>query len=270
MSQTDRNTFPGLLGPHDPAPFTLLERDGTAPLLLVCDHASNRVPQSLDGLGLEPHELERHIAIDIGAAAVTRLLAQMLNAPAVLCNYSRLVIDCNRQPGDPTGIPAVSDDTVVPGNQDLSEVEEQGRADAIFWPYHRAIGDALAHQWRRMPEVPPAMLSVHSFTPCMKSGTPRPWEIGLLWNRDPRLFLPLFDGLRDQGLAVGDNEPYSGREIAYTIETHAAAAGLPHVAVELRQDLVGDEAGCRAWAERLAAVLDPLLGDPAIHRVEHF
>lgn len=260
----------GLLGPGDPPPFEHLNPEGTAPLLLVCDHASRTIPRRLGTLGLREEHLERHIAWDIGAAALTRRLSELLNAPAVLCNYSRLVIDCNRQPGDPTSIPPVSDETPVPGNQHLSEVEQEVRTDAIFWPYHRAIGDALAHLWRRVPNVAPALLAVHSFTPCMRNGTPRPWHVGLLWNRDARLVVPLLKALRaDPALCVGDNEPYDGREVAYTMETHAAAAGLPHVGLEIRQDLIETAEGCEAWAQRLVKALDPVLGHPHIHRVEH-
>ncbi|MFA7431496.1 MAG: N-formylglutamate amidohydrolase [Rhodospirillaceae bacterium] len=262
----------GLLGPDDPPPFEVVNLDGTAPLLLVCDHASRTVPAGLDNLGLPDDRLAEHIGWDIGAAAVTRALAERLNAPAVLCGYSRLVIDCNRLPGDPTSIPPVSDATAVPGNQDLTEVEQQARTDAVFWPYHRAIGDALAHLWRRLPGVAPALISLHSFTPCMRSGAPRPWHAGLLWNRDPRLVVPLLSALRtaEPGLVVGDNEPYDGRTVNYTLDLHAGAAGLPHVAVEIRQDLIADDAGAAAWSDRLAAVLDPLLGDPHIHRVHHY
>lgn len=259
------------LGPDDPPPFEVFNPEGTAPLLLVCDHASNTLPAGLDGLGLPPDRLAEHIGWDIGAAAVTRRLAEHLNAPAVLCNYSRLLIDCNRVPGDPTSIPAVSDNCAVPGNQGLGEVEQQARTDAVFWPYHRAIGDTLAHLWRRLPDTAPAMLSIHTFTPAMRSGEPRPWHVGLLWNRDPRLVVPMLQGLRQDGaLCVGDNEPYDGRQVNYTLDQHAGAAGLPHVAVEIRQDLVDGPAGAEDWADRLAMVLDPFLGDPHIHAVRHF
>lgn len=261
----------GLLGPEDPPPFELINPEGTAPVLLICDHASRAVPAGLDNLGLSDDVLAEHIGWDIGAAAVTRRMAEILNAPAVLCGYSRLVIDCNRLPGDPTSIPPVSDAMPVPGNQDLTEVAEQARADAVFQPYHRAIDDALAHLWRRLPGTAPALVSVHTFTPRMRSGEPRPWHIGLLWNRDPRLVVPLLRALRvEDGLVVGDNEPYDGRTVNYTLDRHAGAAGLPHVAVEIRQDLVEDSAGADEWAERLARALDPLLGDPHIHKVEHF
>jgi len=240
-------------------------------VLLVCDHASNRVPEAMDNLGLPDEVFAEHVAYDIGAAAVTRRLSAALNAPAVLCNYSRLVVDCNRQPGDPTAIPPTSDGISIPGNQDLSEVEEEARTEGIFWPYHKAISDALAHLWRRIPHSPPALLAIHSFTPCMRNGTPRPWHIGFLWNHDPRLALPLMRAFRHmEGTCVGDNEPYDGRLVNYTADTHAKSAGLPHVSVEIRQDLIADEAGQAEWADRLAAALDPLLGREDIHAVQHY
>lgn len=271
MPTTSSSDLNGLLGPDDPPPFELLNPEGTAPLLLVCDHASRRVPAGLDNLGLPEEALAEHIGWDIGAAAVTRRLSAMLNAPAVLCGYSRLVIDCNRLPGDPSSIPAVSDCRPVPGNQDLTELAQEARADAVFAPYHQAIDEALAHLWRRLPGTAPALMSVHSFTPCMRDGAPRPWHIALLWNRDPRLVVPMLRALRmEEGLVVGDNEPYDGRLVNYTLDRHAGAAGLPHVAVEIRQDLIADDAGAEAWAGRLGAALDGLLGDPHIHAVQHF
>lgn len=259
-----------VLGPGDPPAFEVLNPEGAAPILFVCDHAGGLVPRGLDGLGLGPADLGRHIAIDIGAAEVTRGLSERLNAPAVLCAYSRLVIDCNRHPGDPTSIPTVSDNTPIPGNRDLSEVDMEARAEAIFWPYHKAIGDTLAHMWRRQPQVAPVVVAVHSFTPCMShGGGARPWHIGLLYNRDLRLFHLMQAALKTEpGLVVGENEPYSGREIAYTTERHAAAAGLAHAGIELRQDLISDPAGQEDWIARLARVFDAVLGHPDLHRPE--
>lgn len=257
-----------MLEEDDPAPFSIFNPDGTAPVLLVCDHASNCVPSALDNLGLSDAALARHIAVDIGIAAVTHRLADLLNCPAVLCGYSRLVIDCNRQPGDPTAIPSISDETPVPGNQDISEWDAEQRTEAIFWPYHRAIGDTLAHLWRRQPDQAPMVIAMHSFTPCLNGGTPRPWHVGLLWNQDNRLMVPLMAALRLQGWTVGDNEPYSGREIAYTLDSHATAAGLAHAAVEIRQDLISSDQGVEIWARAMAKGLDGLIGLPELHRVD--
>jgi predicted N-formylglutamate amidohydrolase len=242
---------PSLLADADPAPVEVLDGEGSVPALLTCDHAGNAVPAALNGLGLAPGLIERHIGWDIGAASVTRLLSQQLGAPAILTAYSRLVIDCNRDPADPSSIPEMSDGTVVPGNRGLSPAARARRQR-----FH-AAGSA------------PALLSIHSFTPVM-NGTARPWHVGILWDADPRLPVPLLAALRaDPSLVVGDNEPYSAREPAgYTVRHHAASEGLPHVAIELRQDLIADASGAAAWAARLAAALAPLLATPGLYRRE--
>jgi predicted N-formylglutamate amidohydrolase len=253
------------LSPGDPAPVSLCRPDGRAPVLITCDHASKAVPEALGGLGLGPDELGRHIGWDIGAGAVTRLLAARLDAPAILAGFSRLVIDCNRDLDDPTSIPDVSDGVAVPGNRALAPAECAARRAAIFAPYHAAIEDWIETRLAR--GTVPAVLSVHSFTPVM-DGKARPWHVGVLWDRDPRIPVPLLAALRaDERLVVGDNEPYSAREPAgYTVRHHAVARGLPHVAVELRQDLVADDAGAARWAAILDAALAPILADRAIYR----
>lgn len=268
LSASPSHPVNSLLGANDPPPFSLVNPDGQSSAILVCDHASQAIPEKLDDLGLEPSELERHIAWDIGAAAVTRHLAERLDAPAVLCGYSRLLIDCNRPPGDPTSIAQVSDGTFIPGNRHLSDAEAAQRMDTFFWPYHRAITETLAHLWRHGRA--PALIAVHSFTPVF-GGFRRPWQIGILWNRDPRLASPLLERLRAYpDLTVGDNEPYSGRQIGYTMETHAGAAGLAHVEIEIRQDLLDDEVGCAHWAELLGDVLVAVLREPQVYQVRHY
>lgn len=258
-----------LLGPDDPLPVECIRDDGSAAVVLICDHASSAVPHALNGLGLPMNELRRHIGWDIGAAAVTRGLAERLGAPALLAGYSRLVIDLNRSPGDPSSIPVVSDGTTIPANQDLSDAAVQTRLNALFWPYHHAVTEAVGRQWRRSG-IPPAVIAIHSFTPEM-SGIPRPWHVGVLWNHDPRLAGPLIQRLRARGdLKVGDNQPYSGRALAYTTERHAAASGLPHLGLEIRQDLIGDEVGVARWIDLLTDAFLPFLADPALHRVEMF
>jgi predicted N-formylglutamate amidohydrolase len=258
--------FQDLLGQDEPAPVEICHAQGGAPVLLTCDHASNAIPRSLAGLGLTPGEVSQHIGWDIGAAAVTRLLAPMIDAPAVLSGYSRLVIDCNREPGDPSSIPAASDGVVIPGNGGISKRATAQRRAACFDPYHAAIQARL--ETLAAARIVPAFISIHSFTPVM-NGLDRPWHVGILWDRDGRIPLPLLAALRgDAGITVGDNEPYSAREPAgYTVRHHAIARGLPHVAVELRQDLVGGDAGASAWAERLAAALRPILSRREIYRV---
>jgi predicted N-formylglutamate amidohydrolase len=242
-----------LLGPTDPPPFE--EFSGRAPVLLVCDHASNRVPRALEGLALPPERFQEHIAWDIGAAAVTRLLSPLLDAPAILCGYSRLVIDCNRDPTDPSSIPPISDGIAIPGNAALSPQDRAARRAAIFAPYHAAIARHLAG----VPGIA-ALISIHSFTPVM-NGFVRPWHVGVLWDDDPRIAVPLLGALgAEPGLCVGDNLPYSARDpVGHTVEHHAQASGLPHVAIELRQDLIASDAGAREWAARLARLLKPVL-----------
>jgi predicted N-formylglutamate amidohydrolase len=258
-----------LLDADDPPPVECCNERGRAPVLLSCDHASAAVPRALKGLGLPPIAIREHIGWDIGAAAVTRLLAAALDAPALLSGYSRLVIDCNRDPDDPTSIPAESDGVAVPGNRDLSPEARVARLEACFAPYHTAIAarlDAFA-----AAGVAPAFLSVHSFTPVMK-GLARPWHVGILWDKDPRIPEPLLAALgADPSTTVGDNEPYSAREPAgFTVRYHAIARGLPHVALELRQDLIAAAEGAAAWAARLAGVLRPILAQRAIYRVERY
>jgi len=259
-----------LLGPEDPPSFTLFNPDGRAPIVLVCDHASNTIPAALGQLGLGPAELAQHIAWDIGAAQVTRLLAARLDAPAVLGGYSRLVIDCNRSPGDPTSITEVSDGIVIPGNQNLDDAQADARLHAVFWPYHHAITQALTHRWRHGQGRAPAVVAIHSFTPAM-NGFQRPWHLGVLWNRDPRLAVPLIARFRTHPeLCVGDNQPYSGRDVGFTMDTHGGAAGLPHVEIEIRQDLIADEEGCERWAAVAGQALAAVLEDEALFQVRHY
>lgn len=258
-----------LLGPDDPPAVEVLNAGGRMPLVLICDHAGRAIPRSLGSLGVSAPDLGRHIAYDIGAAAVTRLLAEHLDAPAVLAVYSRLVIDCNRAPGHPQSIIEVSDGTAIPGNKDLSDADAEARIDSIFWPYHRAVSTTITRHWRRLG-VPPGVFSVHSFTPRFK-GEDRPWDAGVLWNRDSRIAMPLMEilGALD-GLKIGDNLPYSGVETAYTIDIHGVVAGLPNCVIELRQDQVDTPAGVALWARRLADVLRRIFVSETIHRVRRF
>ncbi|MBL6958601.1 MAG: N-formylglutamate amidohydrolase [Rhodospirillales bacterium] len=257
-----------LIGANDPPPYEVINEDGSAPLLLICDHASRAVPKVLGSLGLTADAFDKHIAYDIGAADVTRLLAEKLDACAILSGYSRLLIDINRQTGDPQSIPEASDGITIAGNQNLSEADLVARAETFHEPYHHAITNALAHLWRRGPA--PALFSIHSFTPSF-GGEDRLWDIGVLWNRDPRMAVPLIEKLRAHpDLHVGDNEPYSGREIAYSIDLHAGAGGLPNCAVEIRQDHVETPAETERWADLLAEALGEIMAMDSLHRVEHF
>ena len=257
-----------LLGPDDPPSVETIAGSGGPPVLLSCDHASNAVPRRLGGLGLAPGLIERHIGWDIGAAAVARRLAAGLRVPAILAGCSRLVIDCNRDPADPSSIPEESDGIAIPGNRALTPSARAERRAACFDPYHRAIAAGLAAM--RAAAGVPALVSIHSFTPVMR-GFVRPWHVGILWDKDGRIPLPLIEALSsDPALVVGDNEPYSAREPAgYTVRHHATAAGLPHVAIELRQDLIATAAGAELWAARLQRALSPILARREIYRIEH-
>ncbi|MGH7125229.1 MAG: N-formylglutamate amidohydrolase [Stellaceae bacterium] len=263
------DAFPELLTAADPPPVEHVNAEGKAPVLITCDHASRHVPKSLHNLGLDAASLKLHIGWDIGAAEVSRRLARKLDAPAILAGYSRLVVDCNRDLDDPSSMPAASDGLPVPGNKDLSPDAKTQRVEALFRPYHRAIETALEGFTAR--GVHPSVLSIHSFTPVMNSFQ-RPWHIGILWDKDPRMAVPALAALRrEAGLVVGDNEPYSAREPAgYTVRTHAEKRGLPHLNVELRQDLIGTDSGAAEWADRLVRVLTPVLEDPSLYHVKHY
>ncbi|HEY4163771.1 MAG TPA: N-formylglutamate amidohydrolase [Dongiaceae bacterium] len=253
-----------LLVAGDPTPFELINPEGRARLVLFSDHAGRAIPKRFGRLGLSQAELDQHIGWDIGIGALARRLAAALDAPAVLGTYSRLVIDCNRRLDDPTSIAQESDRIPVPGNRGLSEADRKARAAAIFEPYHQAV--AAMVDARLKAGIMPAVLSLHSFTPRM-NGLQRPWHIGILWNRDPRLPVPLMARLlKEPGLVVGDNEPYSGRdEHGYSVVAHAETAKLPHALIEMRQDLIGDAAGVAEWGDRLIAVLRDVLADERVY-----
>ncbi len=265
MNQTVHQTAP-LLASDEPSPATVLGcADPAYPLLLVCDHASSRIPASLQQLGLPVEALDEHIALDIGAADVVRRLQEKLQVPAVLANYSRLVVDCNRPLSHRHAFPDYSDNRPVPGNQNLTAEQKAERVQALFDPYHAAVASQLGEL--ATDAVAPAVIAVHSFTPVM-DGFQRPWHCGILWDKDDRLAVPLIESLRAlKAYTIGDNEPYSGRHPEdYTLDTHAEAAGLPHVAIELRQDLIAHSAGAEQWAGILAAALKPLLSHDDLFR----
>ena len=255
-----------LLAPDEPPPYRLVNSQGGAAVLIVCDHASNRIPQSLDGLGVPAAALAQHVAYDIGSAAVTRHLARWFDAPAILCEYSRLVVDTNRFPGDPTSRMKVSDGVVVPGNHDISEEQAAQRAEEIFHPFHRAVAAEL-DRIRRRGEIP-MLLSIHSFTPVF-AGRDRPWHIGVLWHEDFRLAGRMLNALRaDSALCVGENEPYHARKpLGYTMVTHAEAGGLPHLLLEIRQDLIAADDGAERWARVVHTALAPIVGDRSVYRL---
>jgi predicted N-formylglutamate amidohydrolase len=245
---------PPLLAPDEPAAFEVIEDERSSPFLITCDHAGKRLPRALGTLGLPESELSRHIAWDIGAAQVARLLARELGAFAILQTYSRLAIDCNRPLDVPSSIPSISENTVIPGNGELSPAHKAERARAIFQPYHARIVSEFER--REKAAQPSVLIAMHSFTPTFM-GVSRPWHAGMLYNRDVRLGRALIELLRrDSELVVGDNEPYSVNDLSdYGVVVYGERRGIPHVEIEIRQDLLLDEPGQVAWAKRFARLL---------------
>ena len=263
-----------LLSPSDPPAYRIAHAQGRAAGMIVCDHASNAIPERLGTLGLTPDCLNYHIAYDIGAQGITDRLAAMLDMPAVISGFSRLVIDINRPPDDFTSVREISDGHIVPGNRGLTDDGRQLRAEELFIPYHEAVETVLTGRQAAAADAgyeAPVVISIHSCTDEMR-GAKRPWHIGVLYNRDERVGKAVIDTLRDQNptLTIGDNKPYSGKDAyGYTIERHALPFGIPNVLFEVRQDLIGDEAGQAEYADILADALKIVLADPAqftLHR----
>lgn len=248
-------------------PVEVLNSHGSGRLVLVCDHASNEIPAEYGKLGLEDEHLERHIAWDIGAAELTRALGEAFDAPAVLARFSRLLIDANRSADADSLIPEASDNVVIPGNRGVDAAERQRRIENFYTPFH----DAVARQVEAMKargEVP-LVIAVHSYTPVM-NGKPRPWQAGMLWDKDPRLAHAFLDAFRQRGIHAGDNEPYSGRELFHTMAVHGAAHGLPQTTLEVRQDLIGHDEGVAEWTRLLSDVLEELLALPHLTTVRYY
>lgn len=255
-----------LLTPDDPPPFETLNEQGTSRALVVCDHASCRIPSVLGTLGLSEAERTEHIGWDIGAAAVARRLSALLDAPAVLAGYSRLVIDCNRPVGAPDRIPPESDTVPVPGNVGLDRSAIDARITAIFTPYHEAIAAALDRMTAAGPL--PVLVAVHSFTPQLVGGDPRPWQIGVCWDKDQRMSTPMIERLRKDGLAVGANEPYDfGVLTDHTVPVHAESRGLPSLLIEIRNDEIRTMEAAETWAGRLAGHIRAVMALPEIERL---
>lgn len=250
---TFRQSTSMLLSENDPAPVEMLRSGGASPFLLTVEHAGRAIPERLGSLGLEQRDLDRHIAWDIGIAGVTRRLSNALDATAVLQTYSRLVVDCNRWPAAVDFITAFSEDTEIPGNVNISPEDRDARAKEIFHPYHHAIRDLL--DARAAAGKATVLAAMHSCTP-VYLGVSRPWHVGVLYDRDPayaRILLELLKG--EATLIVGENEPYfltSDKD--YAVPVHGEERGIPHVEIEIRQDLIETESGQAEWAERMAAV----------------
>jgi len=241
-----------MLAADEPSPPRVLRPEVASDFVLTADHAGNRIPRALGDLGVSAAERQRHIAWDIGIAGVTERLADLLDATAVLQTYSRLVIDCNRNPGHPTSIPTVSEQTAIPGNEGLAGAAREARRRAIFDPYHAAIAGILdARPGRRT-----ILVAMHSFTPVFK-GVARAVEVGVLYHHETPLSRLMLELLRGEGdLTVGDNQPYAITDTSdYTIPVHGEGRGIPHVEIEIRQDLIAGTVGQQAWAERMARLL---------------
>jgi predicted N-formylglutamate amidohydrolase len=253
-----------LLGPYDPHPFTICNESGTARVLFVADHSGRAFPASLARLGLDDWVLEKHVAWDIGSGDVARRLAEVFDAPLVANNYSRLVVDTNRHPDDTTLCPPVGDGIAIPGNIDLPEQSRLARIAAIHRPYHEAI-EAQLNRFRSRG-ITPAIIAIHSCTPVFNDVV-RPWHLGVLWDKDPRIAVPLMENLGAmEGIFVGDNEPYSGRHPHdYTMDHHGEAGHIPHVSIEVRQDLIDSPEGATKWADILASALQPILADESLY-----
>ncbi|HSS65893.1 MAG TPA: N-formylglutamate amidohydrolase [Gammaproteobacteria bacterium] len=257
--EPDEEIAARLLGDGDPAPVEVLRPDAGSPFVLTAEHAGKAIPKRLGTLGLSGRNLDRHIAWDIGIAGVTRRLSEKLDAPAVLQNYSRLVVDCNRWPTARDFVTAFSEDTMIPGNVGLMPGEIEARAREIFHPYHDTIRDLL--DLRIAAARPTVLVAMHSCTP-VYLGVSRPWHVGVLYDKDPTFARILLELLHGEGkLIVGDNEPYfltSDKD--YAVPVHGEQRGIPHVEIEIRQDLIQSESGQTEWAERMAEVFGEGLG----------
>lgn len=250
-------------------PFELLEGDRSKGLVLLGDHAGRALPDEYGSLSLPASEFDRHIAYDIGVEAVLRRLNKLTGAPVVMANFSRLLIDVNRGEDDPTLIRQLYDGTVIKANYPMSDRERERRLDGYYRPYHDAVGSLVASVAKESGGEP-FVFSLHSFTPSMQ-GRARPWHAGVLWDKDPRAPLPLIEMLaRDPALVVGDNEPYDGALRGDTMYRHAIVNGFAHALLEIRQDLIGDDAGAESWAQRLAPIIEELNSMPDMHVVRQY
>ena len=253
-------------------PFRRIEGNWKSGVLVLCDHAANLIPPAYGTLGLTPEDLARHIAYDIGAAAVAEHLARALQAPALLTRYSRLLIDPNRGRDDPTLVMQLSDGRIVPGNAAVDEAEIAARIERFYAPYHQAIAAAI--DAGVAAGKPPVLLAIHSFTQAWKS-VPRPWHVAVLWDKDPRLARALLRELAaTPDISVGDNVPYSGQLKGDTLYQHGTLRGLAHALIEVRQDLILGPEGQLEWAERLAHVVRRVLASadlaPTLHAIERY
>ncbi|MEM9435939.1 MAG: N-formylglutamate amidohydrolase [Pseudomonadota bacterium] len=240
------------------APYHIIGQDRPSRWLITCDHATNRVPPDIGTLGLPAEDMARHIAYDIGALGVSLALGELLNAPVVHSDFSRLVIDPNRGEDDPTLIMQLYDGTIIPGNRAVNAAERERRLNAYYRPYDAALAQMTA---RRDDTI---IVSIHSFTPQLNGRPKRPWEVGVLFAHDDRLSRALIAELaRDESLTVGINEPYAGHLPGDAVDRHALRQGRHNTLIELRQDLIGDAKGQKHWADVLQDTLQAALEEIA-------
>jgi predicted N-formylglutamate amidohydrolase len=258
LTKKSKNIHRQLLAVDEPGPFKVINALSEQAVLLVCDHASCRFPKSLGDMGLDPVARRCHLALDIGAGELTEKIAASLGVTAVVAQYSRLVVDCNRQLTDPGAYLEFGDGVPVPGNRGISQVDKDLRADTLYWPYHEEVGQ----QVQRIGKIgiSPSFIAIHSFTPVM-DGVARPWHMGVLWDTDKRLRDIFLQGFAAAGFVVGDNEPYSGKSPQdFTIDHHAETNGLPHVGIEIRQDLIDNDAGVEEIARLMHSIIESIPG----------
>lgn len=254
---------PPLLAEDEPPPYSVVNPGGKAPCLLICEHASNAIPKKLDNLGLTEEQLRHHAILDIGVDHVTRCLSEILDAPAIIANYSRAVIDINRRLDHPTVFLTENDGLTVTANLNLGDAEKQIRIDEIYEPFHQKIRDMI--EGFRQQDMIPAIVSIHSYSPLFYKQV-RPWHMGILWTQDPRMPVPVIEYFREKGYTVGDNEPYDARVLrGTTINQHADDNRLPNVLVEIRNDQIDSAQGGTQWAEMLGDCLKNILQDESIH-----
>ncbi len=246
----------------------IINPDVRSGVVILCEHASNHIPEAYANLGLNGADLEKHIAWDIGVEKVTRKICELMDVSAVLSPVSRLLIDKNREPDHPTLIPFVSDDIIIPANQDLTARAIEARKRAYYDPFHEAC-DVLIEA-HLADGIVPLIIGMHSFTPVMKNEE-RPWQIGFLWNKDQRLAQAMIGMIeRETDLTVGDNQPYSGKDLYYTMQRHGAERGLPQTTIEIRQDLLADDKMVLEWAALLADMLDECMHRSDIVAIKHY
>ncbi len=239
--------------------FEILNEKSSSSVFLIADHASRSIPDEYNALGItDPALLRRHVAWDIGIEDVTKRMAEKLQATAIFSKFSRLLVDANRYPDDPASMPKASDGVVVPANEEISASERKRRLDTYFYPYHNEVSRILKN--KRKSHKPPFVFSMHSFTPVMDNFD-RPWHIGVLWDRDERIPVPLLEILKkNPALVVGDNEPYSAREpLGYTMNVHGTELDVPHVVIEIRQDLIDTHHGAEQWASLMVDAIHQFL-----------